>query len=269
MAKNYRDALQTLSRKLKADAESVLDHPTARGDHREELFLEMLRVRLGSSFDVVKAEVIDSHGRSTGEYDAVIYDRCTGSCVTEEHGRWLIRVESVVATVEIKSDLESKHLKELFVHQNKEILQLTRHYVPTWELELARFGNPGGLERDQEKLKSGVNPMDHFENIPAVASFVFAFGGLSKDTVAQHIPLPGIDAVCVLNKYTMAKTKLGYSDNPSQVQMWAEGADALGAFFFLIEQAQEHHIEAMRFVRPLWRRYFLAPTAISTPSAPA
>lgn len=264
MAKNYRDALRTLGRKLAANSESVLEHPTARGDHREEVFLDALRVRLGSSFAAVKSEVIDSSGRSTGEYDAVIYDNRTGSCVTEEHGRHLVRIESVVATVEIKSSLETKHLNDLFAHQNKEILQLTRYYEPNWVLKLARATDSDGLQRDVKALNSGINPMGHYETIPQIVSLVFAFGGLSLDTMNHHVQLPGIDAVCVLGKYTVAKAKLGYSDNPAQVQLWAEGDDALGAFFFLIEQVQAHYLEALQFVQPLWRRYFLAPVPLTT-----
>ena len=229
VAKNYRDALRTLSRKLRGNSESVLDHPTARGDHREGLFVDALRVRLGATFDAVKAEVIDSDGRSTGEYDAVIYDKRTGACVAAEDGRRVIRVESVVATVEIKSVLKTSHLEELFSLQNKEMLQLTRYYEPTAELQFARLGDPEGLQRDVNALRNGVNAMMHYETIPQVVSLVFAFSGLSSDTIGQHLQLPSIDAVCVLDKYAAAKRELGYSANPPQLEMWAEGEDALGA----------------------------------------
>lgn len=265
MAKNYPEALRTIARKLSAASESSLTHPTGRGDHREQLFLAELRVRLGSAFDAVKAEIIDSHGRSAGEYDAVVYDNRTGACVTEESGRRIIRVESAIATIEVKSALETKHLEKLFAHQNKEILQLNRHYDATWELRFARSSRPDQLARDIEKLQAGINPMDSYENVPQVVSLIFAFDGLSAETMGHHLQLPGIDAVCVLNKYTVAKARLGYSSNPSDGELWAEGEDALGAFFFLIEQAQENYLEGTRFVRPQWRRYFFAPEPLAQP----
>ena len=68
MAKDYREAIRIVGRKLLSGAESALDNPTGKGESREDLVRRMLATRMGSSFAVSKAEVIDSAGRTTGEF---------------------------------------------------------------------------------------------------------------------------------------------------------------------------------------------------------
>ncbi len=239
-----------------------LDHPTAKGDGREELVREFLRQRVGSAFGVVKGEIIDSVGKSTGEFDAIIYDQRTAASVTAVGDREAVRVEAAVATVEVKSNLSTDDLKELFAKQNKEILQLNRFYRATSTLRaMGRFTK--SWTQTEKIFASGLNPLLHHESIPAVVSFVFAFEGPRKETVADYIQFPFVDVVTVLGKYTVAKPHLGFSANPpGDPMLWAEGEDALGGFLFLVEECLENYLEARDWVAPAWRRYFFSPETL-------
>ncbi len=265
MAKNYRKILRAEADKLASNAKSPFDNTTAKGDGREDLILAFLRERVGSAFGVTKGEIIDSVGKSTGEYDAIIYDQRAASAVASEGNRAVVRVEAVAATVEVKSILETKHLKELFAHQNKEILQLLRFYRPTpWLRALGKFTK--SWDDTERVFAAGLCPMMHHENIPTVVSFVFAFSGLGMDSVGEWLQFPGVDVICVLGSYTVAKQRIGFSANPPDLQIWAEQEDALGAFLFLIEDCLEKHIESRQWVAPEWRRYFFSPELLQAES---
>lgn len=258
MAKNYREILRIESNKLGPNAETAFEHPTARGDQRENLFLELLRRHVGSSFGVHKAEVIDSRGHTTGELDAVIYDRRTTAAVADEAGRKIVRVEAVAATVEIKSMLRKEDLEQIFEHGNKGLRELRRFYAPTPILSLVSRRDPN-WSKSEDLFRNGLGTTAHHMNIPEIPGFAFGFDGLSKDLVSGPIQLTGVDAVCVLGKYAAAKRDLGFPSNPPELELWAEGHDALGAFMFLIEEALDKYLESRQWVSPQWRRYFLSP----------
>jgi hypothetical protein len=267
MATNYREILRREGRKLAARAELSLDHPTARGDGREALVRKFLRRRIGSSFGVAKAEVIDSKGRTTGEFDAVIYDKRTAAAVAIEAGRKAVRVEAVAATIEVKSELKSAHLDEVFQRSNKDLLQLTRFYEPSMLLRAVGPTAPDWA-KTETLLHEGLNAMLHHQNIPEVVSFVFGFGGVSKETTIPQLQLLGVDVICVLGSYVVAKQNIGFSGNPPALELWAEGEDALGAFLFLVERCLDNYLDSTRWVSPLWRRYFFSPEVVKAERTP-
>lgn len=59
----------------------MFDHPTAKGDGREDLLRRFLAERVGTTFGVSKAEVVDSEGNTSGELDVVIFDQSVASCL--------------------------------------------------------------------------------------------------------------------------------------------------------------------------------------------
>jgi len=48
------------------------------------------------------------------------------------------------------------------------------------------------------------------------------------------------DVICVLDKYTLATRTLAEEAKPQDIEVWGEGADALGAFLCLIEGMLDH-----------------------------
>jgi len=261
---SWREAIRNESESLLANAKTALNHSGAKGDGRESLLRSVLQRHLGANFGVTKGEIVDSRGKGTGEIDLIVYDRRAGACVVEFGGRRVIRVESVVCTVEVKSTLQTKDLEDLFHHQNKELLQLMRFYRPTPMLDLVTRFKKSIEDTGRILQKEGVSPFTHYENIPSIPSFVFAYDGISTATAAGQLQFPGVDVICVLGKYTIAKNNLGFFTNPPDLVQWAEGADALGGFLFLVEQAVERFTEASAFVRPFWQNYFMPMHHINT-----
>jgi hypothetical protein len=74
MADDFLEIYRTLSRGLHAKAEEagIFKHRSAKGDGRENVFTDFLRQRIGSAFDVAKAEVVDANGESSDELDAAV-----------------------------------------------------------------------------------------------------------------------------------------------------------------------------------------------------
>lgn len=261
--------MRILSRQLVARSESVSDHPTAKGDQREQLLRDEITRAVGSAFAVRKAEVVDSTGRSSGEIDAVIYDQRVGACVSLGAGdRAVLRVENVAATIEMKSTLKREHLDALFQDECG-FAYLQRYYRATSPLrlllDLGMRSAPDRSVAGRKFLEEGLPTWASFESVPTVARLVVALAGPSIDVAAHYAWLPHVDAVCVVGKYTIGKSKLGLHENPPEVVLWAEDEDSLGAFFHLIETALERHLEAREWVTPDWRRYYAPPVAIAQP----
>ena len=110
MASSQAEIDQKLSRLLIQEAETtgVFAHPTAKGDGREDIIRKKVEQRVGTTFGVTKAEVIDSMGHSSSEHDFVIYDQSTSSCLHDMLNRRVIRVESLAVTTEVKTELDAK-----------------------------------------------------------------------------------------------------------------------------------------------------------------
>ncbi|WP_437839259.1 DUF6602 domain-containing protein [Sorangium sp. So ce1153] len=261
MARPYREIIRIESDKMRAAAVSAFDHPTGKGDHREDLVRGMLSERIGSAFDVVKAEVIDSFDNTTGEYDAVIFDHRTASCVLSEAGRKVVRVESVVMTIEIKSRLETEHLKETLRRGNKQLSSLRRCYSPNQVLR-AKGPDAPNWDETQKIFRDGLSPLCAHVSIPEVINCVFAFDGITLNAAANELCHPMVDAVCVLGRYTVAKNRGGFEHDGSELIVMGENEDALGGFLQLIETVLERYLESRFWVSPDWRRYYAASSNI-------
>jgi hypothetical protein len=179
MGKSYKDAMRTLSKKLVANGPSNFHHPTAKGDDREGLIQTLFQPRIGATFEAVKGEIVDCHGKTTGEMDLIIYDRSVGSCV-DQGSRHLVRVESVAATVEIKSQLKLEHLAKAFKKGNKGLLQLLRYYDTTELRDVMGVLSKEGTEEVRTRFGSGINPFDCVDLIPGVPNFMLGYRGLKK-----------------------------------------------------------------------------------------
>lgn len=105
MASGFQAANRALSRLLLAEAEAVgvFGHKSALGDGREALVRRFLAERVGATFGVTKAEVVDSYGATSGELDVVIYDQRVASCLSVLGERRIVRAEAVAVTIEVKS----------------------------------------------------------------------------------------------------------------------------------------------------------------------
>jgi hypothetical protein len=248
-----------------ARAIGVFDHPTAKGDGREDLLRRFLADRIGTTFGVCKAEVVDSRGGTSGELDAVIYDQSVASSLTVLGERRIVRVESVVATVEIKSDFGASTWNQEYLRVRNGIGSLHRYYRAGPLLGALCRTAPSEIGGPTEAmLRNGLSTLDHFEDIPAVVSAYFGYDGpKEEESVKSFVETPLLDAVCVLGRYTVAKRRVGFNKRANGTDdarglVWGRGDEALGAFLQVIETALASVLDARTLVLPA-TRYFAAP----------
>jgi hypothetical protein len=238
MASSFRETYQALSRQLdqQARAAGVFDHPTAKGDVREKLLRDFLAERVGTTFGVSKAEVVDSKGFTSGELDIVIYDQSVASCLNVLGERRIVRAEAVVATIEVKSQFSPSTWVDEHLRVRDGIGRLTRFYRPAPLLSVMKGFLPKEVwAKSEEIFANGLSTLDDHQDIPAVVSAYFGFQGPSEDAVQPFIEGPLLDAVCVLGRYTIAKKKVGFNKRANGTEdtlgyIWGRGDDALGAF---------------------------------------
>ena len=265
MAKSYLEICRRLSKHLRTDAEKagIFDHPTGKGDEREEIAKAFLRPRLGTMFDITKAEVIDSDERSSPELDAIVYDRSVGACVHDGATRQVVRVESVALTFECKSLLTKENARETSVKLHDDLLQMQRYYRGSDLLSIAQTVEElaarrlGRAEESLEApLQAGVSALLNHRDLASVANVVFAFDGPSTlQIAADYMAGTFIDAIFVLGKYTIAKKSIGANSLNQELLLWATGEDAVAGLFDVVEHVLHLYRRGTQWTTPDSMRY--------------
>lgn len=259
MADSYIELYRKLSRLMavRAEVAGILEHPTAKGDGREDLLCEFLRERIGTAFGVSKAEVVDSEGHTTGELDCVIYDQSISSSMHVENSRRVVKVEAVAMTIEVKSRLEGEDVDE-FGNNCKGLDNLTRFYEPTTFMQAMLPVLPQDQQdATRQMFRDGLPTHQRHRDVPAIVNCFFAYDGpAKKETAAKYMQMPGVEAICVLNRYTIAKANLGASLNMGRPLLYGEGLDALGAFVHVVELALQKFRASRSFVWPNAVKYY-------------
>ncbi|WP_437907014.1 DUF6602 domain-containing protein [Sorangium sp. So ce327] len=276
MASHFRDINRSLSRLLteQARAIGVFDHPTAKGDGREDLLRRFLAERVGTTFGVSKAEVVDSNGGTSGELDIVIFEQSVASCLNVHGERRIVRAEAVAVTIEVKSNFQASGWAAEHGRVRHGIGSLRRYYRPAPLLDVLRAPMPPDSWVESEAtFRSGLSTLEDHLGIPAVISAYFGFDGPSEEAIKSFIETPLLDAVCVLGKYTVAKKRPGFKKGANGTEdalghVWGRGDDALGAFLQVIEVALSNVLAARAFVHPRLR-YYLPPGADPTSESDA
>lgn len=99
-----------ISQELNTNRDHV-KHPVSKGDGTEFKWIETLRKYLPKRYSVDKAFVIDSKGNASEQIDLVIYDRQYSPFLFHRETALYVPAESVYAVLEIKQNLNKKHLK--------------------------------------------------------------------------------------------------------------------------------------------------------------
>ena len=92
-------------------ARDGLEHPVAKGDASENVWLEILNKYLPKRYKAAKAYVVDSWGARSDQIDVVVYDRQYSPLIFEYEGQTIIPAESVYAIFEVKPEINAKHVK--------------------------------------------------------------------------------------------------------------------------------------------------------------
>jgi hypothetical protein len=254
MARTFREILGEISRTLaQSSAEAaVYDHPSGKGEQREDLVRKALRERVGSDFGVSKAEVVDSDGNSAAEYDVAIYDESASSSLHVTDARRIVRAESLAILVEVKSRLDAGRCSEARDGLTK-ALALRRYYQPTpWMLQVP--------PEKRGPIHEGLPCGDPFQDVPSVVTAIFAYSGPGEDVARKYMEDGAIDVVVVLGQYTLAHKSrgAGHAARSFTVETIAQGDDAFAGFVCVVEDALHAFRFARTWVLPDARRYLAA-----------
>jgi hypothetical protein len=117
---SWFDQLESVLEK-EAQLVGLLDHSSTVGQAREFLVARLLKTILPSGVHIGSGIVIDGYGNSSKQIDIVIYDPKFPLLTVESGGLYFI--EGVLATIEIKSTLDTEKLKTS-LENSKSILTL-------------------------------------------------------------------------------------------------------------------------------------------------
>ena len=111
---SLRDLLANLDCDIKRRLETArrsFEHPVAKGDASENVWLEILNTYLPKRYKAAKAHVVDSKGTSSGQIDVVVYDPQYSPPIFIYEGQTIIPAESVYAVFEVKQKLNAENVR--------------------------------------------------------------------------------------------------------------------------------------------------------------
>jgi hypothetical protein len=181
-----------------------LTHSGARGDAAEEIVRQFLVDALPASLGVAVGQVVDSHGKFSGESDVIIYNAVRTPMLfkSAQGGRYTVPIEGVVAVIEVKSRLRRQDLPQ-FVDHARRLKSLER---------LAYF--------EQAKAPSYRMYDRQWQYLPVLYSvFAFASDGLyitELNEMQADVPLhQRVDSLCALDRGVAVNVCLtGSIENP-------------------------------------------------------
>jgi hypothetical protein len=93
-----------------ATVRKTLNHPGAKGDASESIWLELLQKYLPKRYQAEKAFVVDSNGEFSEQMDVVIFDRQYSPFIFDYEGEKIVPAESVYAVFEAKQTIDADYV---------------------------------------------------------------------------------------------------------------------------------------------------------------
>lgn len=124
-------AIQSAAKKMMIDFEDLtshIKHKGERGASREELFIKYLKGYFPLKFSMGRGAIIDSSGIQSKQQDCIIYDSFNSPILLDLETTQMVPIESVYATVEVKSTLNKTELKKC-VENIKSVRKLPKHSI--------------------------------------------------------------------------------------------------------------------------------------------
>lgn len=124
-------AIQTAAKKMMIDFEeltSQIKHKGERGTSREELLISYLKGYFPLKFSLGRGSIIDSSGVQSKQQDCIIYDSFNSPILLDMETTQMIPIESVYATIEVKSSLNKGELIKC-VNNIKSVRELTKNPI--------------------------------------------------------------------------------------------------------------------------------------------
>jgi hypothetical protein len=162
-----------------AKLSGLLEHGSTIGQAREFVVTRILRTILPAGVHIGSGKVIGNHGSSSKQIDIVVYDPRFPFMKVEGGGLYFI--EGALATIEIKSTIDSDQLR-MSLDNCKSVLELhvQGEYPEEADAQIRFYMNKGNLSREMAEAR--------FQYMIRPATYVFAFNSkLSLDTTCAVI----------------------------------------------------------------------------------
>jgi hypothetical protein len=193
--KEIRDQFRKIAALVAAQAEVAggTGHSSTTGSIRELLIHKFLRPHLPKALDIRAGVIIDSEGGRSRQQDCIIVDTRLPLIDVGSDTAALVLAESVVATIEVKSDLTKGELLD-----SLESSAITKKLVRKGEMEY----------RKGPVLIKTAKPFP-------ILTYIFSYSGLTVETAARHVlefavakNCGGIvpEAVCVLTRGVLLRS---------------------------------------------------------------
>lgn len=180
----FNDWATFIASSLRADSElvsAIATHGGEIGSAREEIIRQVLFKILPPQFEIGTGEIIDSGGARSKQIDIVIA-RKDFPALALPSGAKIFLIESVLATIEVKSTLTKQSLHEA-LDNCASVARLIPNVVAG---TMDRLASERGLKKSSPGSWTHDNPMEtaRFELLARPPSYIFGFRGyesLSKD----------------------------------------------------------------------------------------
>lgn len=121
---------------------SYISHPGVKGESRENIVIEFLEKFLPKKYSITSGIIISAEGGQSKQQDIIIYDALTSPVIcTDQYS--LIPVESVYATIEVKSKFTKDELSKS-VNNIRSVKELKHNSVRETSLH-RRMSTPAGF----------------------------------------------------------------------------------------------------------------------------
>ena len=190
--------LQEMAKNLQSDYEklsSKITHNGLKGTVREEKLKEYITKLFPTKYAIGNGIIVDSNETQSKQQDFIIYDNFNSPKLMETESVQIVPIESVYATIEVKSTLTINELEKC-INNIRSVKTL-------------------------KKIKPLINPIIT-SNIPCPISMIFAYSSDTSienivknlDTFNQSIPYnEQVNLVCILDKGLIySVNKYGFKD---------------------------------------------------------
>jgi len=170
-------------------------HCVTTGKIREIIAHKFLRPHLPTNIDIKSGVIIDQNGNRSAQQDCVLLDNRLPLVDVGSDFDALLIAESVIATIEIKSDLNKSELLT-----SLESSALTKSLIRT-----------GGQEYRKVSAKIII------PNALPILTYIFAYDGMNLDTAFQHVHDFAVEkqdgrlvpeAICILKKGVLVRSPM-------------------------------------------------------------
>lgn len=108
-----KEIFDSISKKMQSDFEDVTNlilHPVVKGTTRENALKQYLRPHIPDRFEFSEGIIIDSYEHQSKQIDIIIHDKTATPFLQDQDNAKVIPIESVYATIEVKSILTKAEL---------------------------------------------------------------------------------------------------------------------------------------------------------------